>query len=93
MTDILANVERLIEIEALRHALEKETCDLVAETSRHLNAVGKGMICCLSFMPKTKMGDEKRRQAKEYFYREHGQKKPIIALPGMTKTSPILPGM
>ena len=92
MTDIMGNIARLIEIEDLRRALEKETCDLVAVTSRKLNPVGKGMICCLSFMPKTKMGDDKRRQAKEYFDREYGQS---AALPGINESSPAvtLPGM
>ena len=90
--DIMKQVNRLIEIEEKRRALQEETVEIVRAVNKHLTPVGRGQIVCLSFMPLTKMGDNKRRQAREYFDREYGQ---INTLPGMNQSPPVnkLPGM
>ena len=93
MMDILAKVDRLVEIEAQRKALHDETVEIIRETSRHLTPVCKGLICCLSFYPDSPAMRKRAEEARDFIYGEY-QNEPITALPGMTPTPPVaLPGM
>lgn len=87
---VIETVNRLVEIEDLRRALEKEAIELGVQLKPKLHAVAYGQMCCLSFMPNTRDGNSKREKAHSYFINEYQAE---TMMPGITTMSGMMPGM
>jgi len=86
-------INRLIEIEDQRVALEKEAIEINVSLKPLLSSTAYGQLCCLSFMPNNKHGKSQRKNARNYFLNEYQEKPTPMSMPGMTPMPGMMPGM